>query len=54
MSCLEGGQRVIFEIQRDERTGGVSAIALTLLEFEFYETICHPESSSNRQDATFR
>jgi CspA family cold shock protein len=34
MSCLEGGQRVIFEIQRDERTGSICATALTPLAFE--------------------
>jgi cold shock protein len=28
MSALRGGQRVIFEIQRDERTGNVSAASL--------------------------
>jgi CspA family cold shock protein len=28
MSALQGGQRVIFEIQRDERTGNVSAASL--------------------------
>jgi cold shock protein len=36
MSCLEGGQRVIFEIQRDERTGSISAIALTPFEFDSF------------------
>jgi CspA family cold shock protein len=28
MSALEGGQRVIFEIQRDERSGNASAVSL--------------------------
>jgi len=32
MSDLNGGQRVIFEIQRDERTGGTSAVSLKALE----------------------
>jgi cold shock protein len=32
MSALNGGQRVIFEIQRDERTGNASAASLKPLE----------------------
>jgi cold shock protein len=50
MSCLEGGQRVIFEIQRDDRTGSVSAIALAPLEFESFRD--DRLSPKNHQTAT--
>jgi cold shock protein len=50
MSCLEGGQRVIFEIHRDERTGSISAAALTSLEFESFRD--DRLSPKNHQTAT--
>jgi CspA family cold shock protein len=34
LSDLKEGQRVIFEIHRDERTGSESAVSLAPLEFE--------------------
>ena len=55
MSCLEEGQRVIFEIQRDERTGSISAIALTPFEFELLSGRSGvPENSSNRDHAALQ
>jgi cold shock protein len=36
MGCLEVGQRVIFEIEQNERTGSIFAAALTPLEFESF------------------
>jgi cold shock protein len=36
LSDLKEGQRVIFEIERDERTGSESAVSLAALEFESF------------------
>ena len=43
LSDLKQGQRVIFEIQRDKRTGSESAVSLAPLEFESFR---HDRQSS--------
>ena len=43
LSDLKQGQRVIFEIERDERTGSESAVSLAPLEFESFR---HARQSS--------
>jgi cold shock protein len=52
MGCLEGGQRVIFEIEQNERTGSIFAAALTPLEFESLRD--DRPSSKAHQTATTR
>jgi cold shock protein len=54
MGCLEVGQRVIFEIEQNERTGSIFATALTPLEFESSRRSAIPEKSSNRDHAAPR
>jgi cold shock protein len=48
MSDLKEGQRVIFEIQRDERTGAASAVSLTPLVLDSFR---HDQKSSNLAQA---
>ncbi len=43
LADLKQGQRVIFEIQRDKRTGSESAVSLAPLEFESFR---HDRQSS--------
>jgi cold shock protein len=50
MSTLEGGQRVIFEIRRDERTGNASAMSLKPLVLAPTPQLDGPFAATNSFD----